>query len=74
MTKLEKNVVNAIDDAVVDGGKVAIDGAIDEGKCFFVKHTPTTLSLYWGEKKVISLNDDVYTALATKIFEEYIKF
>ena len=74
MTKLEKNLLNAIDDAENGMGKVIVDGAIDDGKCFFVKYTTKTLALYWGEEKVVSLDSSVYMALATKLFAEYIKF
>ncbi len=75
MTKLEKNILVAMDDAAdaVDT-KVVIDGAKEDNKLFFVKYTSKTLSLYWGKEKVITLDRSVYMALATKLFVEYIKF
>ena len=74
MTKLEKNLLNAIDDAENGMGKVIVDDAIDDGKCFFVKCTTKTLALYWGNEKVVTIDSSVYTALAVNIFREYIKF
>ena len=75
MTKLEKNILCAMEDAaVVVNTKVVIDGAKEDNKSFFVKYTTKTLALYWGEEKVITLDSSVYMALATKIFLEYIKF
>ena len=75
MTKLEKNILVAMEDAAeCVGTKVAVDGAKEDNKSFFVKYTTKTLSLYWGEEKVIVLDSNTYMALATKIFLEYIKF
>ena len=75
MTKLEKNILVAIEDAAeCVGTKVAVDGAKEDNKSFFVKYTTKTLSLYWGEEKGIVLDSSVYMALAVKLFEEYIKF
>ena len=75
MTKLEKNILNAMEDAVDEvGTKVVIDGAKEDNKSFFVKYTSKTLSLYWGKEKAIVLDRSVYMALAVKIFMEYIKF
>ena len=75
MTKLEKNLIIAMEDAAeCVGTKVAVDGAKEDNKSFFVKYTTKTLSLYWGEEKAIVLDSSVYMALAAKIFEEYIKF
>lgn len=75
MTKLEKNILVAMEDAsCAIGTKVAVDGAKEDNKSFFVKYTTKTLSLYWGEEKAIVLDSDIYTALAVKIFLEYIKF
>ena len=75
MTKLEKNILCAIEDAAeCVGTKVAVDGAKEDNKSFFVKYTTKTLSLYWGEEKGIVLDSSVYMALAVKLFEEYIKF
>ena len=75
MTKVEKNIIIAMEDAAeCVGTKVAVDGAKEDNKSFFVKYTTKTLSLYWGEEKAIVLDSSVYMALAAKIFEEYIKF
>ena len=75
MTKLEKNIIVAMEDASgAIGTKVTIENAKEDNKSFFVKYTTKTLSLYWGEEKAIVLDSSVYMALAAKIFEEYIKF
>ena len=75
MTKLEKNILVAMEDAAdVDGTKVVIDGAKEDNKSFFVQYTSRSLSLYWGKERVVTLDRSVYMALAVKIFLEYIKF
>lgn len=75
MTKLEKNILVAMEDAAEeDGAKVVIDGAKEDNKSFFVQYTSRSLSLYWGKEKVVTLDRSVYMALAVKIFLEYIKF
>ena len=75
MTKLEKNILVAMEDAADNANtKVAIDGAKEDNKSFFVKYTSKTLSLYWGKEKAVTLDRSVYMALAVKIFVEYIKF
>ena len=74
MTNLEKNILNAIDDANIGGKKVIINNIIDDKKHFFVKRTNKTLALYWGEEKVVTIDNNVYTVLAINIFKEYIKF
>lgn len=75
MTKLEKNILNAIEDAADNANtKVAIDGAKEDNKSFFVQYTSRSLSLYWGKERTITLDRSVYMALAVKIFLEYIKF
>ena len=75
MTKLEKNILVAMEDAVDEvGAKVIIDGAKEDNKSFFVQYTSRSLSLYWGKEKAITLDRSVYMALAVKIFVEYIKF
>ena len=75
MTKLEKNILIAMEDAADNANtKVVIDGAKEDNKFFFVKYTTKTLSLYWGKEKAITLDRSVYMALAVKIFVEYIKF
>jgi hypothetical protein len=75
MTKLEKNILVAMEDAAEeDGAKVVIDGAKEDNKSFFVQYTSRSLSLYWGKEKVVTLDRSVYMALATKLFVEYIKF
>ena len=75
MTKLEKNILVAMEDAADSANtKVVIDGAKEDNKSFFVKYTSKTLSLYWGKEKAVTLDRSVYMALAVKIFVEYIKF
>ena len=75
MTKLEKNLLNAMEDAAITiGKKTPVEDIMEDGKSFFVKYSTTSLSLYWGEEKVINLDKGVYMALAAKIFSEYIKF
>ena len=75
MTKLEKNIIIAMEDASgAIGTKVIIENAKEDNKSFFVKYTTKTLSLYWGKERVITLDSSTYMALAAKIFEEYIKF
>lgn len=75
MTKLEKNILCAMEDAAdAVGTKVTIEDAKEDDKSFFVRYTSKTLSLYWGKERVITIGSNVYMALATKIFLEYIKF
>ena len=75
MTKLEKNILVAMEDAAEGNRtKVVIDGAKEDNKSFFVQYTYRSLSLYWGKEKVVTLDRSVYMALAVKIFLEYIKF
>ena len=75
MTKLEKNILNAIEDAADNANtKIVIEEAKEDNKSFFVKYTSRSLSLYWGKEKAIVLDSSVYMALAVKLFEEYIKF
>lgn len=75
MTKLEKNILCAMEDAADNANtKVVINEAKEDNKFFFVKYTTKTLSLYWGKEKAIVLDSDTYTALAVKLFAEYIKF
>lgn len=75
MTKLEKNILVAMEDAAdAVSTKVAIEDTKEDNKLFFVKYTTKTLSLYWGEEKVVVLDSSVYMALAVKLFVEYIKF
>ena len=75
MTKLEKNILKAIEDAADNANtKIVIEEAKEDNKSFFVKYTSKTLSLYWGKEKAVTLDRSVYMALAVKIFVEYIKF
>ena len=75
MTKLEKNIIIAMEDAADNANtKVVINEAKEDNKFVFVKYTTKALSLYWGKEKVIVLDSSVYMALAVKIFLEYIKF
>ena len=73
MTKLEKNIINAIDDANTTNSKIDI-GVVEDGKSYAIKCDNKTLALYWGEEKVVVVDSNIYTALATKLFVEYIKF
>ena len=75
MTKLEKNIIVAMEDAADNANtKVVIEEAKEDNKSFFVQYTSRSLSLYWGKEKVVTLDRSVYMALATKLFVEYIKF
>lgn len=75
MTKLEKNILVAMEDAADNANaKVVIEEAKEDNKSFFVQYTSRSLSLYWGKEKAITLDRSVYMALAVKIFVEYIKF
>ena len=75
MTKLEKNIIVAMEDAAeIIGTKVAINDAKEDNKPFFVQYTSHSLSLYWGKERAVALDRSVYMALAAKIFLEYIKF
>ena len=73
MTKLEKNILNAIEDTNVTNAKVDL-GIVEDNKGYAIKHSNKTLTLYWGEDKVVVVDSNIYTALATKLFVEYIKF
>lgn len=73
MTKLEKNIINAIDDANTTNIKVDL-GIVEDSKGYAIKRNNKTLALYWGEEKVVTLDSNIYTALAAKLFVEYIKF
>lgn len=73
MTKLEKNIINAIEDTNSTNSKIDI-GVVDDGKSYAIKRGNKTLALYWGEDKVVVVDSNIYTALATKLFAEYIKF
>ena len=75
MTKLEKNILLAMEDAADNTNtKVVIEEAKEDNKSFFVQYTSRSLSLYWGKERVVNLDRSVYMALAVKIFVEYIKF
>lgn len=75
MTKLEKNILLAMEDAADNANtKVVIEEAKEDNKSFFVQYTSRSLSLYWGKEKAVTLDRSVYMALAIKIFMEYIKF
>ena len=56
MTKIEKNILVAMEDASgAIGTKVTIENAKEDNKSFFVKYTTKTLSLYWGRKRSLCL-------------------
>ena len=73
MTKLEKNILNAIEDTNATNVKIDL-GIVEDNKGYAIKCTNKTLALYWGEDKVVVVDSDIYSSLATKIFLEYIKF
>lgn len=73
MTKLEKNILNAIEDTNSTNSKIDI-GVVEDGKSYAIKRSEKTLALYWGEDKVVVLDSNIYSSLATELFVEYIKF
>ena len=73
MTRLEKTLINAIEDTSFTNSKIDI-GVVEDGKSYSIKRTNKTLALYWGEDKVVVVDDDIYSSLAVKLFAEYIKF
>ena len=73
MTRLEKTLINAIDDANTTNAKIDL-GIVEENKSYAIKRTNKTLALYLGDERAVVVDSDIYTALAVKIFSEYIKF
>ena len=73
MTRLEKTLINAIEDANTTNAKIDL-GIVEENKRYAIKRTNKTLALYWGKERVVVIDSDTYTALAVKLFAEYIKF
>ena len=73
MTRLEKTLINAIDDSNSTNSKIDI-GVVEDGKSYAIKRSNKSLTLYWGDERAIIVDSDIYTALAVKIFLEYIKF
>lgn len=73
MTKLEKNILNAIEDTNATNAKIDL-GIVEDNKGFAIKRTNKILALYWGEDKVVVLDSNIYSSLATELFVEYIKF
>ena len=73
MTRLEKPLINAIDDSNSTNSKIDI-GVVEDGKSYAIKRSNKSLTLYWGDERAIIVDSDIYTALAVKIFLEYIKF
>ena len=73
MTKLEKNIINAIEDTNSTNSKIDI-GAVEDGKSYAIKRGNKTLALYWGEDRVVVVDSNIYSSLATELFVEYIKF
>ena len=73
MTKLEKNILNAIEDTNSTNSKIDV-GVVEDGKSYAIKRNNKTLTLYWGEDKVVVLDSNIYSSLATELFVEYIKF
>lgn len=73
MTKLEKNILNAIEDTNSTNSKIDI-GVVEDGKSYAIKRGNKTLALYWGEDRVVVVDSNIYSSLATELFVEYIKF
>lgn len=73
MTRLEKTLINAIEDANTTNAKIDI-GIIEDNKGYSIKRSNKSLTLYWGNERAVVVDSDIYTALAVKIFVEYIKF
>ena len=73
MTKLEKNIFNAIEDTNSTNSKIDI-GVVEDGKSYAIKRGNKTLALYWGEDRVVVVDSNIYSSLATELFVEYIKF
>ena len=73
MTKLEKKIINAIEDTSFTNSKIDI-GVVEDGKSYAIKRGNKTLALYWGDEKVVVVDGDIYSSLATELFVEYIKF
>lgn len=73
MTKLEKNILNAIEDTNSTNSKIDI-GVVEDGKSYAIKRSNKTLALYWGEDRVVVVDSNIYSSLATELFVEYIKF
>lgn len=73
MTKLEKNILNAIEDTNATNAKIDV-GVVEDGKSYAIKRSNKTLVLYWGKDKVVVLDSNIYSSLATELFVEYIKF
>lgn len=73
MTKLEKNILNAIEDTNSTNSKIDV-GVVEDGKSYAIKRNNKTIALYWGEDKVVVLDSNIYSSLATELFVEYIKF
>ena len=73
MTKLEKNILNAIEDTNTTNSKIDV-GVVEDGKSYAIKRNNKALALYWGEDKVVVLDSNIYSSLATELFVEYIKF
>lgn len=73
MTKLEKNILNAIEDTNATNAKIDL-GIVEDNKGYAIKRTNKALALYLGEEKVVVLDSNIYSSLATELFVEYIKF
>ena len=73
MTRLEKTLINAIEDANTTNSKIDL-GIIEDNKSYSIKSSNKSLTLYWGDERAVVVDSDIYTALAVKIFLEYIKF
>ena len=67
MTKLEKNILNAIEDTNSTNSKIDI-GVVEDGKSYAIKRGNKTLALYWGEDRVVVVDSNIYSSLATELF------
>ena len=73
MTRLEKTLINAIDDSNSTNSKIDI-GVVEDGKSYAIKRSNKSLTLYWGDERAIVVDSDIYSSLAIALFVEYIKF
>ena len=73
MTRLEKTLINAIEDSSTTNTKVDL-GIVEDNKGYAIKRTNKTLALYWGEDRVVVVDSDICSSLAIALFVEYIKF
>lgn len=74
MTKLEKNILTAIDAALTTRhGKKFVIGKYDDDN-FSVSATEKSLRLHMENEVVVTLQDYVYSVIAVETFKSYITF